>query len=85
MPVEDLLEGDFAVQLVIDCDEDGSQAALGMGAQHAESLAAAGRCSDGVGGRAVGVAVLGRAVAGGHAGEGHADFRVAEPGQTLAG
>ena len=38
MVVEDLLEGDLAVQLGVERDEDGAQAAAGVGPQDAEPL-----------------------------------------------
>ena len=60
--VEDLLEGHLAVQLGVQGDEDGAQAAAGMRPEDAEPLAVGGGRADGVAGRAVGVAVvLGRA------------------------
>ena len=40
--VEDLLEGDFAVKLAVERDEDRAQPAACMGPQHAETLAVAG-------------------------------------------
>ena len=61
MRVEDLLEGDLAVQLGVQRHEDGAQAALGVGPQDAEPLAVGGGRADGVAGGAVpvGVAVAG--------------------------
>ena len=60
--VEDLLEGHLAVQLGVQGHEDGAQAAAGVGPEDAEPLAVGGGRADGVGGGAVGVAVvLGRA------------------------
>ena len=44
--VEDLLERDLAVQLAVECHEDGAQAAAGVGPQDAEPLAVAGRGAD---------------------------------------
>ena len=49
--VEDLLEGDLAVQLAVERHEDGTQPAPGVGPEDAEPLAVAGRRADGVGGR----------------------------------
>ena len=82
--VEDLLERDLAVQLAVERHEHRPQPAPGVRPQDAEPLAVAGRRADGVGGRAVGIAVLGRAVPGGHMAERRLDIRVAEPGQALA-
>ena len=53
--VEDLLEGHLAVQLGVERDEDGTQAALGVGPQDAEPLAVGGCRADRVAGGAVGV------------------------------
>ena len=54
--VEDLLEGDLAVQLGVEGDEDGAQAAPGVGPEDAEPLAVGGGGADGVAGGPVGVA-----------------------------
>ncbi len=51
--VEDLLEGDLAVQLAVDGDEDGPQAPLGVRPQDAEPLASARRGADRHRGRGV--------------------------------
>ena len=83
--VEDLLEGDLAVELGVEGDEDGAQAAAGVGAQDAEPLAVGSRRAVGIAGGAVGVGVLGRAMAGGHQAERRPDVRVAQVGQALAG
>ena len=48
--VEDLLEGDLAVQLAVERHEDGTQAPLGVRPEDAEPLAVAGRGADGHGG-----------------------------------
>jgi hypothetical protein len=81
--VEDLLEGDLAVQLGVERHEDRSQTASGVGAEDAEPLAVAGGGADGVGAGAVGAAVVGRARA--HVMEGGVDRGVAQPRQALAG
>ena len=39
MVFKDLFEGDLAVQFLIQRDEDGAQAALGMGTEDPETLA----------------------------------------------
>ena len=62
--VEDLLQRHLAVQLGVQRHEDGAQAAPGMGPQHAEPLAVAGGRADGVGGGAVGIAVVAAVEAG---------------------
>ena len=58
---EDLLERDLAVELGVQGDEDGAQAAGGMGPQDAEPLAVGAGGAGGVAGGPVGVAFLGRA------------------------
>ena len=55
--VEDLLERHLAVQLGVQGDEDGAQAAPGVGPEDAEPLAVGGGRADGVAGGAVGVGV----------------------------
>ena len=52
--VEDLLERHLAVELGVEGDEDGAQAAPGVGPQDAEPLAVGGGGAHGVAGRAVG-------------------------------
>ena len=82
--VEDLLERHLAVQLGVERDEDGPQAAPGVGAEDAEPLAVGGGRADGVAGGAVGIFAdlsPGRA----EVSEGGFDVGVAEPGQALAG
>ena len=59
MLIEDLLERHLAVKLGVQRDEDGAQAAAGVGPQHAKPLAVGGGRADGVAGGTVGVAVLG--------------------------
>jgi hypothetical protein len=51
--VVNLLERHLAVQLAVERDEDRAQPAPGVGSQHAEPLAVAGGCTDGVAGRVV--------------------------------
>ena len=58
---EDLLEGDLAIELGVEGDEDGAQAAGGMGPEDAESLAVGGGGAGGVAGGPLGVAALDRA------------------------
>ena len=82
--VEDLLERHLAVQLGVEGHEHGPQAAPGVRPEHAEPLAVAGGRADGVGCRAVGIAVLGRAVCRGDVAERRLDVRVADPRQALA-
>ena len=60
--VEDLLERHLAVQLGVERHEHRPQPAPGVRPEDAEPLAVAGGRADGVGGGAVGVAVLGRQV-----------------------
>ena len=81
--VEDLLERHLAVQLGVEGHEDRAQAAPGVRPEHAEPLAVAGGRADGVGGRAVSVAVLGRAVCRADVAERRLDLRVANPRQAL--
>jgi hypothetical protein len=61
--VQHLHQGHLAMQFRIQRDEDGAQATLGMGVEHAEALALAGGRTDGVRCRAVAPAVLRRTVA----------------------
>ena len=83
MMVEDLLEGDLAVQFGIERHEDGAQAAAGVGPQDVEPLAV-GRCgADGVAGDAVGIGVLGPGRAGIDLVERRLDVRVAQLGEAL--
>jgi hypothetical protein len=82
--VEDLLQRHLAVQLGVQRDEDGPQAALGMGPQHPEPLAVAGGRAHRVGGGTVRVSLLlGRARA--DLSERGVDLRVTELSQALAG
>ena len=83
VPVEDLLERHLAVQLGVERHEHRPETASGVRSEHAEPLTVAGGRADGVGCRAVDIALLGRAVCGGDAVERRADFRVAEPGQAF--
>ena len=55
MAFEDLLERDLAIQLSVEGDEYGAQAAPGMGPEHPETLAGRGRGADGVAKGGVGV------------------------------
>ena len=86
--LEDLLEGDLAVQLGVERHEDGAQSALGVGPEHAEPLALAGGRAYGVACGGVGVELaraLGRSGAGPDAGQAGLDVGVCDPGQPLAG
>ena len=76
--VEDLLERHFAIQLGVERDEHGAQPAPGMRPEDAKSLAVTGGRADGVGCRAVGIAVLGRTVCRADVAERCADFRVTD-------
>jgi hypothetical protein len=85
--VEDLLEGDLAVQLGIQRHEDGAQSAPGVGAEDAEPLAVAGSRAHGISGRAVGVGggagvEVGRTRA--DMGQRGIELAVSDPGQALA-
>ena len=83
--VEDLLQRHLAVQLGVQGDEDGPQAAPGVGPQDAEPLAVGGGGADGVARGAVGIVV---GLAGGKPGadvsQGLLDFGVADPDEALA-
>jgi hypothetical protein len=80
--LEDLLEGHLAVQLLVEGDEDGAQAAAGVRPQDTEPLAVTGRGADGQRHGAIVVGVgFARARAG--AGEGRLDVRAADPRQAL--
>ncbi len=81
--LEDLLERHLAVQLGVQGDEDGAQAAAGVRPQDSEPLAVAGGLPDRIACCAVGVIALGRG--GGDLGEGTAEVGVVNPGQALAG
>ncbi len=81
--VEDLLEGNLAIQLAVERDEHGAQTASGVWPQHAEPLAVAGRGADGQRHRAVLVGGIVRARA--DAGERRLDLRAADPRQALLG
>src|SRR5262249_38215598 len=86
--VEDLLQRHLAVQLLVQGDEDGAEAAAGVRPQYPESLAVTGRGPDREAGRAVGVGVglvvAGRGGRGGPASEGSLDFRYAQTRKALA-
>ena len=81
MVVEDLLEGDLAMQLGIQRHEDGAEAAPGVGPQDAEALAVGGGGADSVAGGPVGFG----AGAGGELAQGLLDVGVGEGGKRLAG
>ena len=82
--VEDLLERHLAVKLGVDGDEDGAQAAPGVGPQDAEPLAVGSGRAHGVAGGAVGIAVaIGRG--GIESRQGGVDDGVTDPRQVLAG
>jgi hypothetical protein len=81
--VEDLLERHLAVELGVQRDEDGAQAAPGMGPHDPEPLAVGGRRAQRIAGRAVGVAVVGRGAARGDLAERPLDVRVLHGGQAL--
>ena len=84
--VEDLLEGHLAVQLAVQRHEHRPQPAPGVRPEDAEPLAVAGRRADGVGGRAVGIAVGSvEPCPEADMAERRLDVRVAELGQALAG
>jgi hypothetical protein len=80
--VADLLEGDLAVQFLVEGHEDGAQAAPGVRPQDAEPLAVGGGRADGVGDRAVGVGI-GRAAP--EVLHGARQLGVAQGGEPLAG
>ncbi len=82
--IEDLLERHLAVELAVEGHEHCSQAAAGVGPQHTEPSALTGGGGNGVGARAVNVAVVSRAVPGGHMAECRRDVWVAQPGQAFA-
>ena len=74
--VQDLLERDLAVQLAVQCDEDGAEAAAGVRPQDAEAMSIGGGRSDGIAAGAVAVkVVLGRAMRRGEAFQGRLEFR----------
>ena len=84
--VEDLLQCHLAMQLRVQRDEDGAQAAPRMGPQDAEPLPVGRGRADGVGGGAVGVGIgLARSRTGADVGESSLDLAVAECGEALAG
>ena len=88
MLVEDLFERDLAVQLGVEGDEDGAQAALGVGSEDVKPPAVAGGRADGERGRAVAVAVVvlpGRLGSGADAGENGIEVRLADHREALAG
>ena len=80
--VEDLLERHLAVQLLVQRHEDSAQAAAGVGAEDAESLAVAGGGAEGVGGGAFGVVVAVAVGAEDAADERRVDLRVADGGEA---
>ena len=82
--VEDLLERHLAVQLVVQGHEDGPQAALGVGPQHAKPLALGRDGTDGVAGGAVGDRP-GRPYLGADVGERGLQVGIREAGQALEG
>jgi hypothetical protein len=84
MMVEDLLQRHLTMQLGVQGHEDGTETAVGVGAEHAESLSVAGRGADGVVGRAVSVAVLRRAVGRSNMPERRLEVRVDSRGEALA-
>ena len=57
MPVLDLLEGDLAVQFLVEGDEHRPETTTSMRSKHTETLAVAGGRADGVGGCPVSVEV----------------------------
>ncbi len=86
--VEDLLQRDLAMQLGVECHEDGAEAAPGVGPEHAEPQAVGGGGADGVAGGAVvgiGPAVMGRGLRGAEVTEDGLDLGVVQSGQALAG
>ncbi len=81
--LQDLLDRHLAVQLLVERDEDGAQAAPGVRAQDAEALAIAGGRAEGVAGGPIVVRVrLDRRRA--DPGQRGLDIGVAEPGEALA-
>ena len=86
MAVEDLLEGHLAMQLRIQCHEDGAQAAPGMGPEDAEPLPVGGRRADGEAGGAVGVIFIevSRRMRHAEVAERRTEVRVAQVGQAVA-
>jgi hypothetical protein len=84
--LEDLLQGDFAMQFGVECHEDGAETAAGMGAEDAEPLTVGGGRAHRDAGGAVGVIVIGagRRMGQADASEGRLDLRVAQVGQALA-
>ena len=83
VPVEDLFERDFAVQLDVHGDEDGPQATLGVRAEDTESLALGGGAAHRVAGGTVGI---GADLGGGRAkmDEGSLNIGIGHVGQALA-
>ena len=82
MLVEDPLEGDLAVEFLVEGDEHGAQAAVGVRSQDAEAPAVVLGRADVVGPGAVGLPVLGRAAARADGAECRFDVRVAKTGQA---
>ena len=83
--VEDLLECDLAVELGIERDEDGAQAAPGMRPQDAEPLSVGGGRAHGIAAGALGVvAVAGRGLRRADVPEGRLDLGAAGAREALA-
>ena len=84
--VEDLLDGDFAVQFAVQGDEHRSQAPFRVRPQDTEALAVGSGRADGVGGSTLGSASdSARSRTGADAGQSSLDFAVAECGEARAG
>jgi hypothetical protein len=81
--VEDLLEGHLTVQFGVQRDEDSTEAAAGVGAQHAESQPVGGGGADGVARSAVGI-VAGLDAGRAQMGERGLDLAIGQANQTLA-
>ena len=86
--VEDLLEGNLAVQLRVQGHEDGAQATLGVRPQDAEPLSVGGGRADGIAGGEVGILVVDRGGVGcgspAEVTECRLDHRRVDPGQFQA-
>ena len=83
--VEDLLEGDLAVELGVEGNEDRAQAASGVRPEDAEPLSVGGGRADGIGAGAVGViVVVGRAQRRADVPEGRLDVRAAGRARAFA-
>ena len=86
VPVQDLFEGDLAVQFGVERNEDRPESALGMWPENAKPLSLGGEAG-GVASGAVGVIlpIHGRGVAGGGIAERLVDIRVAQVCQVFTG